>query len=78
MASKWHNWSYRSDYIEKGDAEAFREHAWETSRFRESHVLPGAGISPGRETGGTYREYSVTGYWTFIPLRPAPERFSAN
>jgi hypothetical protein len=73
MASKWHNWSYR-----KGVAEAFREHAWEMNRFRESHALLVAGISPGRETGGTYRKFSVTGYWTFIPLRPAPERFSAN
>ena len=78
MASKWHNWNYRSDSIEKSDTEAFREHAWEMSRFRGSHALLGAGISLGREAGGTYRKFSVTGYWAFIPLRPAPERFSAN
>ena len=78
MALKWHDWSYRFESIKKSDAEAFREHAFEMSRFRESHALPGTGFSPGRETGGTYRELGVTGYWAFIPLRPAPERFSVN
>ena len=79
MASKWHNWNYRSDFIEKSDAEAFREHVWEMNQFRETHALSGTGIGPGRETGGTYRQMSLTGYWTFIPLKsPAPERFSVN
>lgn len=70
--------SYRFHAIAKGDAGAFRQHAGEMSRFRQSHQLLGASISPGRETGGTHRQMSVSGYWTFIPLRPAPERFSLS